>query len=162
VVTAHAARASVPRGRDSVPPPRTKWTRRVPHSVLIGHAASRRETGGRRRGAPRVRRRVRLLARRGHVPPRPQARAAQGPRGRDPPALAGDAVQPPACSCGRGGRRRARWGRAEAFSRGARRRWERRQAAAAAVSGQGGAGERAGRAGGCDRARVARQLARKM
>ena len=22
------------------PPPRTKWTRRVPHSVLIGHAAS--------------------------------------------------------------------------------------------------------------------------
>jgi len=23
------------------PPPRTKWTRRVPHPVLIGHAASR-------------------------------------------------------------------------------------------------------------------------
>ena len=22
------------------PPPRTKWTRRVPHPVLIGHAAS--------------------------------------------------------------------------------------------------------------------------
>jgi hypothetical protein len=22
------------------PPPRTKWTRRVPHTVLIGHAAS--------------------------------------------------------------------------------------------------------------------------
>ena len=25
---------------DAVPPPRTKWTRRVPHPVLIGHAAS--------------------------------------------------------------------------------------------------------------------------
>ena len=24
----------------SPPPPRTKWTRRVPHPVLIGHAAS--------------------------------------------------------------------------------------------------------------------------
>ena len=24
----------------SRPPPRTKWTRRVPHPVLIGHAAS--------------------------------------------------------------------------------------------------------------------------
>jgi hypothetical protein len=34
-----------PRGRavrqgEKPPPPRTKWTRRVPHSVLIGHAAS--------------------------------------------------------------------------------------------------------------------------
>jgi hypothetical protein len=28
------------------PPPRTKWTRRVPHPVLIGHAASPREGGG--------------------------------------------------------------------------------------------------------------------
>ena len=26
------------------PPPRTKWTRRVPHPVLIGHAASCRRT----------------------------------------------------------------------------------------------------------------------
>ena len=26
--------------RPSTPPPRTKWTRRVPHPVLIGHAAS--------------------------------------------------------------------------------------------------------------------------
>jgi DNA replication licensing factor MCM6 len=26
--------------RITVPPPRTKWTRRVPHPVLIGHAAS--------------------------------------------------------------------------------------------------------------------------
>jgi hypothetical protein len=33
------------------PPPRTKWTRRVPHSVLIGHAASLRlrSRGGRRK-----------------------------------------------------------------------------------------------------------------
>jgi hypothetical protein len=30
------------RGR-SAPPPRTKWTRRVPHPVLIGHAASLQE-----------------------------------------------------------------------------------------------------------------------
>ena len=30
----HAVQARQP------PPPRTKWTRRVPHSVLIGHAAS--------------------------------------------------------------------------------------------------------------------------
>ena len=27
-----------------VPPPRTKWTRRVPHPVLIGHAASLSQT----------------------------------------------------------------------------------------------------------------------
>ena len=26
--------------RSAPPPPRTKWTRRVPHPVLIGHAAS--------------------------------------------------------------------------------------------------------------------------
>jgi len=31
------------------PPPRTKWTRRVPHPVLIGHAASLRRGGARRR-----------------------------------------------------------------------------------------------------------------
>ena len=29
------------------PPPRTKWTRRVPHPVLIGHAASRTPYRGR-------------------------------------------------------------------------------------------------------------------
>ena len=29
-----------PDTQDSPPPPRTKWTRRVPHPVLIGHAAS--------------------------------------------------------------------------------------------------------------------------
>ena len=28
------------------PPPRTKWTRRVPHPVLIGHAASLTRAGG--------------------------------------------------------------------------------------------------------------------
>jgi hypothetical protein len=27
-------------GDKVAPPPRTKWTRRVPHPVLIGHAAS--------------------------------------------------------------------------------------------------------------------------
>ena len=32
------SRGSRPRGW--LPPPRTKWTRRVPHPVLIGHAAS--------------------------------------------------------------------------------------------------------------------------
>ena len=26
--------------KEPPPPPRTKWTRRVPHPVLIGHAAS--------------------------------------------------------------------------------------------------------------------------
>ena len=32
----------LPRAEESLnpPPPRTKWTRRVPHPVLIGHAAS--------------------------------------------------------------------------------------------------------------------------
>jgi hypothetical protein len=29
-----------PSARPPHPPPRTKWTRRVPHPVLIGHAAS--------------------------------------------------------------------------------------------------------------------------
>jgi hypothetical protein len=33
-------RASAGCGRAGCPPPRTKWTRRVPHPVLIGHAAS--------------------------------------------------------------------------------------------------------------------------
>jgi hypothetical protein len=32
------------------PPPRTKWTRRVPHSVLIGHAVSQTTRPGRPRG----------------------------------------------------------------------------------------------------------------
>ena len=32
-------------GRPPSPPPRTKWTRRVPHPVLIGHAASLRWGG---------------------------------------------------------------------------------------------------------------------
>ena len=31
-------------GRCAPPPPRTKWTRRVPHPVLIGHAASLSQT----------------------------------------------------------------------------------------------------------------------
>jgi len=31
--------------RRVTPPPRTKWTRRVPHPVLIGHAASRTTRG---------------------------------------------------------------------------------------------------------------------
>ena len=43
-----ARQGAAPRGRQHqaqpglrrAPPPRTKWTRRVPHSVLIGHAAS--------------------------------------------------------------------------------------------------------------------------
>jgi len=56
-----------PRTRLSAPPPppRTKWTRRVPHPVLIGHAAS---TTRRTRGAPalpRVRRSRALVP---HVP----------------------------------------------------------------------------------------------
>jgi hypothetical protein len=33
-------RDRVPAGAGKPPPPRTKWTRRVPHPVLIGHAAS--------------------------------------------------------------------------------------------------------------------------
>jgi len=49
----HRGRAALPRSRPAgapapsapgpaalPPPPRTKWTRRVPHPVLIGHAAS--------------------------------------------------------------------------------------------------------------------------
>ena len=35
---AHPATAHIRDGQ--APPPRTKWTRRVPHPVLIGHAAS--------------------------------------------------------------------------------------------------------------------------
>ena len=36
-----AGHLSQPKGTESPPPPpRTKWTRRVPHPVLIGHAAS--------------------------------------------------------------------------------------------------------------------------
>ena len=34
------------------PPPRTKWTRRVPHPVLIGHAASLSQVQTRERGLP--------------------------------------------------------------------------------------------------------------
>ena len=35
------------RGRVAIPPPpRTKWTRRVPHPVLIGHAASLSQVQG--------------------------------------------------------------------------------------------------------------------
>ena len=34
------AREAVAKGEECPPPPRTKWTRRVPHLVLIGHAAS--------------------------------------------------------------------------------------------------------------------------
>jgi hypothetical protein len=41
---AHAVRAALGELAGASPPPptppRTKWTRRVPHSVLIGHAAS--------------------------------------------------------------------------------------------------------------------------
>ena len=40
-------------GPEDHPPPRTKWTRRVPHPVLIGHAASRLlGVKGRERGGP--------------------------------------------------------------------------------------------------------------
>ena len=44
-----AARGEHPGGRSPPPPPRprTKWTRRVPHPVLIGHAASLMHPGGR-------------------------------------------------------------------------------------------------------------------
>ena len=41
--------SGVPRGEAlrGCPPPRTKWTRRVPHPVLIGHAASLSQVGRR-------------------------------------------------------------------------------------------------------------------
>ena len=48
-------RIEPPRGRQWIrtcrppPPSRTKWTRRVPHPVLIGHAASLTQVGGGRR-----------------------------------------------------------------------------------------------------------------
>jgi hypothetical protein len=35
-----AEKRKLKRQHHKEPPPRTKWTRRVPHSVLIGHAAS--------------------------------------------------------------------------------------------------------------------------
>jgi len=47
---------------DGTPPPRTKWTRRVPHPVLIGHAARDRHHNA---GA------VRPARARGPAPPRP-------------------------------------------------------------------------------------------
>jgi hypothetical protein len=59
------AGAGPPAAGPPPPPPRTKWTRRVPHPVLIGHAAS---TTRRTRGAPalpRVRRSRALVP---HVP----------------------------------------------------------------------------------------------
>ena len=43
---AGAAGAAAAGGRPPPPPPRTKWTRRVPHPVLIGHAASLTRTDG--------------------------------------------------------------------------------------------------------------------
>ena len=52
VSPARVAAAGVGGGAPPPPPPRTKWTRRVPHPVLIGHAAGRRlQTGGPGRGA---------------------------------------------------------------------------------------------------------------
>ena len=42
-------------GRSPSLPPRTKWTRRVPHSVLIGHAASLRSSPTPSRSTPRLR-----------------------------------------------------------------------------------------------------------
>ena len=41
VARAHDLRAAPPESVPSPPPPRTKWTRCVPHPVLIGHAARR-------------------------------------------------------------------------------------------------------------------------
>jgi hypothetical protein len=42
-------------GGESPPPPRTKWTRRVLHPVLMGHAASLSQVLSRRAAAPRAR-----------------------------------------------------------------------------------------------------------
>jgi len=58
----------------SPPPPRTKWTRRVPHPVLIGHAASLSQVAQRLRRRPR-------RARQRPAPPR-QVLHVKGTRGR--------------------------------------------------------------------------------
>ena len=76
----HAAQPTRVRGSrppPPPPPPRTEWTRRVPHPVLIGHAAS-----------PRPRRRAA-----GQQGGRNQLRAAPGPRLRHPRNVA------PRCVC---------------------------------------------------------------
>ena len=72
------------------PPPRTKWTRRVPHPVLIGHAAAHApqvpatdRSGGRVRlrvlasaARPQAARTPRAPMARRAAPPRPRARTA--------------------------------------------------------------------------------------
>ena len=92
--------ASAERGErsGSPPPPRTQWTRRVPHPVLIGHAASlsqsgtgRAQRGAARRGrcgagggggGRRRRRRRRPILTRVVEAPRGRARVVEAPRGR--------------------------------------------------------------------------------
>jgi len=76
--------------RHAAPPPRTKWTRRFPHPVLIGHAASLSQVAWALAkllwllpslsGSEALRRRARAAAKT-LPPPRKQLKRAGGPRG---------------------------------------------------------------------------------
>jgi hypothetical protein len=71
----------------SPPPPRTKWTRRVPHPVLIGHAAVRARLS---QGEPRH---LQLLALVGE-PPRPLHQRGEHASGGGPLAVSRAAPRP--------------------------------------------------------------------